>query len=315
MASTGAANAILAINSLDRFITTKNGKANQPFSDYLLAQYFAFGPYSNDFTIQSPGALIYGYISRIVVSQIQIQYNIPTVINGVNDRFLIGDGATNDLYPVSIPYGYYTPDELAAALNTVITAIPELAALGIGVAYTPTNGFQFDGTDDFYFPDLNEIEANPGETAETVTIALKTYRLLGMNVENSNAADQQISNVIPNFLYTPYIDFYSDVLTNYQSVKDTNTTVAKPKGLIARVYLSGNGSLQTQSPTSALGSEPFVVTADLNSPKIIKWSPQVAVPSIDFQLRDCYGDLIPTSPTTDSLSTEFQMTLLCIEDE
>jgi len=315
MASTGAANAILAINSLDRFITTKNGKANQPFSDYLLAQYFAFGPYSNDFTIQSPGALIYGYISRIVVSQIQIQYNIPTVINGVNDRFLIGDGATNDLYPVSIPYGYYTPDELAAALNTVITAIPELAALGIQVAYTPTNGFQFDGTDDFYFPDLNEIEANPGETAETVTIALKTYRLLGMNVENSNAADQQISNVIPNFLYTPYIDFYSDVLTNYQSVKDTNTTVAKPKGLIARVYLSGNGSLQTQSPTSALGSEPFVVTADLNSPKIIKWSPQVAVPSVDFQLRDCYGDLIPTSPTTDSLSTEFQMTLLCIEDE
>ena len=315
MASTGAANAILAINSLDRFITTKNGKANQPFSDYLLAQYFAFGPYSNDFTIQSPGALIYGYISRIVVSQIQIQYNIPTVINGVNDRFLIGDGATNDLYPVSIPYGYYTPDELAAALNTVITAIPELVALGIEVAYTPTNGFQFDGTDDFYFPDLNEIEATPGETAETVTIALKTYRLLGMNVENSNAADQQISNVIPNFLYTPYIDFYSDVLTNYQSVKDTNTTVAKPKGLIARVYLSGNGSLQTQSPTSALGSEPFVVTADLNSPKIIKWSPQVAVPSIDFQLRDCYGDLIPTSPTTDSLSTEFQMTLLCIEDE
>jgi len=315
MASTGAANAILAINSLDRFITTKNGKANQPFSDYLLAQYFAFGPYSNDFTIQSPGALIYGYISRIVVSQIQIQYNIPTVINGVNDRFLIGDGATNDLYPVSIPYGYYTPDELAAALNTVITAIPELAALGIQVAYTPTNGFQFNGTNDFYFPDLNEIEANPGETAETVTIALKTYRLLGMNVENSNAADQQISNVIPNFLYTPYIDFYSDVLTNYQSVKDTNTTVAKPKGLIARVYLSGNGSLQTQSPTSALGSEPFVVTADLNSPKIIKWSPQVAVPSVDFQLRDCYGDLIPTSPTTDSLSTEFQMTLLCIEDE
>jgi hypothetical protein len=204
---------------------------------------------------------------------------------------------------------------LAAALNTVITAIPELAALGIQVAYTPTNGFQFNGTNDFYFPDLNEIEANPGETAETVTIALKTYRLLGMNVENSNAADKQISNVIPNFLYTPYIDFYSDVLTNYQSVKDTNTSVAKPKGLIARVYLSGNGSLQSQSPKSALGSEPFVVTADLNSPKIIKWSPQVAVPSIDFQLRDCYGDLIPTSPITDSLSTEFQMTLLCIEDE
>ncbi len=136
-----------------------------------------------------------------------------------------------------------------------------------------------------------------------------------MNFQNSFPETQQYSRVIPNFLYTPYIDFYSDVLTNYQNMKDTNTSVAKPKGLIARVYLSGNGNLQDQTATMALGSAPFVVTADMNSPKIIRWSPDVAVPSIDFQLRDCYGDLLPTSPDTDALSTEFQMTLLCVEDE
>jgi hypothetical protein len=313
--ATGAPNAILAVNSLDRYIVSVNGRENQPFSDYLVAQYFGRAPYSNNFTIQSPGALIYGYINRIVVSQIQIQYNIPTVINGVNDRFLVGDGATNVLYPVTIPYGYYVPDELAVALQTVITAVPQLAALSITVVYDTTIGFRFDATADFYFPDLNEIEATAGETAQTVTIALKAYRLLGLNVGNGFPETEQLSQVFPNFLYTPYIDFYSDVLTNYQNVKDTNTSVSKPKGLIARVYLSGNGNLQSQTATAALGSEPFVVTADMNSPKIIKWSPDVAVPSIDFQLRDCYGDLIPTTPTTDSLSTEFQMTLLCVEDD
>jgi hypothetical protein len=53
------------------------------------------------------------------------------------------------------------------------------------------------------------------------------------------------------------------------------------------------------------------MTADLNTPKVIQWSPDVAVPSIDFQLRDCYGDLIPGD--VERYPTEFQMTLLCIE--
>jgi hypothetical protein len=315
--ATGVPNAILAINSLDRYIRVLGGNANQPFSAYLVGQYFGRRPYSNNFTITSPGALIYGYINRIVISQIQIQYNVPTVIIDLNDRFFIGvgDPAADDKYDVSIPYGYYTPDELAAQLQTQINAVPQLGALTFTVFYNPRDGFLFDATANFYFPDLNQIETTPGETAESVTTVLKTYRLLGMNFQNSFPETQQYSRVIPNFLYTPYIDFYSDVLTNYQNMKDTNTSVAKPKGLIARVYLSGNGNLQDQTATMALGSAPFVVTADMNSPKIIRWSPDVAVPSIDFQLRDCYGDLLPTSPDTDALSTEFQMTLLCVEDE
>jgi len=313
-------NAILAINSLDRYI---RGPANQPSANYLVAQYFGFGPYSNDFTIQSPGALIYGYINKIIISQIQIQYNIPTVVSELNDRFLIAlppiPPAAPVYYPITIPFGFYTPEELAAALQTRIDEIDELDPLEMSVAYTPGTGFEFQSQADpaleFYFPDLNEIEANPGETAESVIRALKAYRLLGMNVTNSLGDTRQISTVGPTFLYTPYIDFYSDVLTNYQNIKDTNTSVAKPKGLIARVYLSGGGNVQTTRPTGALGSEPFVVTVDLNSPKIIRWSPDVAVPSIDFQLRDAYGDLIPTTPVTETLSTEFQMTLLCIEGE
>ena len=315
--ATGVPNSILAINSLDRFIEVINGKANQPVQNTLQDVYYITPPYSNDFTISSPGALIYGYITRIVVSQIQIQYNIPTVCYGLNDRFFIGVGApvANVKYPVTIPYGFYVPDELAVALQTAINAVPQLVPLGITVGYNPTNGFIFDATSNFYFPSYNSIVTTPGETVNTATVVLKTYKLLGMTILNSGTDTQQYSTMFPNFLYTPYIDFYSDVLTNYQNVKDTNTSIAKPKGLIARVYLSGNGNLQSQTATTALGSEPFVVTADLNSPKIIKWTPDVAVPSIDFQLRDCYGDLIPTTPATGSFSTEFQMTLLCVEEE
>jgi hypothetical protein len=252
-----------------------------------------------------------------VVSQIQIQYYIPTVIKDVNDRIFIGVGApiAGVKYPVTIPFGFYSPDELAVALQAAINAVAQLAPLGITVDYNPKDGFIIDATSNFYFPTFNAIINTPNETVETANAVLKAYKLLGMTITNSNTALQQASSMFPNFLYTPYIDIFSDVLTNYQNMKDTNTSIAKPKGLIARVYLSGNGSLQSQTETSALGSAPFVVTADMNSPKIIKWTPDVAVPSIDFQLRDCYGDLIPTTPATGSFSTEFQMTLLCVEDE
>jgi hypothetical protein len=313
--ATGAPNAILAINSLDRYIV---GKPSQPFANYLAAEYTNEEPYSNDFTIQSPGALIYGYVQRIVVSQIQIQCNIPTVCQDLNDRLYITDSATNTDYPITIPFGYYSGVELAAFLDTQFAATPGLSALNINVSYTDRSGFLFESQSiptpqSFYFPSLDEIRAIAGMTDALFTNAVKTYRLLGLTIANSEAFPDtsQESTQWPNFLYTPYIDFYSDILTNYQTIKDTNTSVTKPKGLIARVYLSGNGNVQTTTPTAALGTQPFVVTADLNSPKVIRWSPDVAVPSIDFQLRDCYGDLLP-GPTS-NYSTEWQMTLLCVE--
>jgi hypothetical protein len=317
--ATGVPNAILAINSLDRFIEILAGQGNQPVQNTLQDVYYVNPPYSNDFTISSPGALIYGYINRIVVSQIQIQYFIPTVINFRNDRFFIGLGPPNAgiKYAVDIPFGFYSPDELAIMLIQRINLNPTLAALGFTCDYNPKDGFIFDVSplSDFYFPTYDAIVNTPGESVESANVVLKTYKLLGMTILNSDTDNQQASSMFPNFLYTPYIDFYSDILTNYQNMKDTNTSIAKPKGLIARVYLSGNGNVQSQTETSALGTTPFVVTADMNSPKIIKWTPDVAVPSIDFQLRDCYGDLIPTTPDTGSFSTEFQMTLLCVEDD
>jgi hypothetical protein len=317
-----ATNAILAINSLDRYIT---GRAAEPQENALIGAYSRFpDPPSNNFTIQSPGALIYGYIDRIIISQIQVQCNIPTIIPGRNDIFFIGLNSTNVIYEVFIPYGFYVPEELAAILQSQIAAVPALAAAEIDVSYDPQNGFVFQSTSvpsvKFYFPDNEEILNTPGQTSRTVSVALKAYKVLGMTSLNSDIGppgiDFQFSSTAPNFLYTPYIDFYSDVLTNYQTIKDTNTSVAKPKGLIARVYLSGNGNVQSTTPTSALGTQPFVVTADLNSPKVIKWSKDVAIPSIDFQLLDCYGDFIP-GPNVQTYypQTEFQMTLLCVEGE
>jgi len=295
--------------------------ASQPISNKLIANFNNELPNCNDFTISSPAALIYGYIDRIIVSQIQLQYNIPTVSLGRNDLFYlawIAPGGALGNAQVTIPYGFYNPAELAAALQTVITASPAFTPPGITVSYTLEDGFLFQSTTNYkiYVPEPGQLVTS-GLTFNQVANIIKTYKLFGLTKLNgiqtpsSSTPIFQYSSHYPNFLYTPYIDIYSDVLTNYQNVKDTNTSVSKPKGLLARVLLSGGGNLQVTTDTTALGSTPFVMTADLNNPKVIKWTPDVAVPSIDFQLRDCYGDLIPG--VTEQFPTEFQMTLLCIE--
>ena len=295
-AVTANSNGNVIVNQL----STISYKANQPVSNSLLAQYQNSDPPCYNFTIQSPGALIYGYIDRIIVSQIQIQYNIPTVIANKNDTFYINQQA------VVIPYGFYTPDDLATVLQVRIRAATNV--IDCLVTFDPQDGFLF--TSAGFSISFTNALAVPTEVRDTV---LKTYRLLGITKDNITSANIQYSRDYPNFLYTPYIDIYSDVLTNYQTVKDTDSSVGKFKGMVARIYLSGTGNVQHTTAETALGSSPFVMTADLNNCKIIKWSPDVAVPSIDFQLYDQYNEFIPGAE--EGFSTEFQLTLLCIEGQ
>jgi hypothetical protein len=296
--------------------------AAQPRTNALVGNFNRDAPNCNDFIISSPSALIYGYIERIILSQIQLQYNIPTVCVGRNDIFhiqFISPSSISGFGEFTIPYGFYTPSEMAAMLTArAANPLEGFPAVSLSVTYTVLNGFTFtSGTAYKLFVPEPGVFVTVGYSQDKINNILKTYKMLGLTKLNgpsnpvSNTPTQQTSTHYPTFLYTPYIDFYSDVLTNYQDVKDTNTSVAKPKGLIARVYLSGSSGVQTQTGSGGLGSEPFVMTADLNNPKVIQWTPDIAVPSIDFQLRDCYGDLIPG--VTEKFPTEFQMTLLCVE--
>jgi hypothetical protein len=295
--------------------------AAQPVTNALVGNFNRADPDCNNFIISSPSALIYGYIERIIVSQIQVQYNIPTVCVGRNDLFhmqYVSPGNVFGFGEITIPYGFYNPDELAIMINDQ-SPIP-FAGVGLLATYSPLTGFSFAASPGYklFVPEPG-VFVTIGFSQDRINRILKTYKLFGLTKGNgpsnpvSSTPSPQVSTHFPDLLYTPYIDFYSDVLTNYQDVKDTNTSIAKPKGLLARVYLSGTGNIQVQTPQQALGDRPFVMTADLNNPKVIQWSPDVAVPSIDFQLRDCYGDLIPG--VEEKFPTEFQMTLLCVEKD
>jgi hypothetical protein len=292
-----------------------------PIDTILPSQFYNSPPYSNEFTIQLPYSLIYGYFKRIIVSQIQLEYCVPTVCPGKNNKlWFVADTAGNDeLYEATIPFGFYSPEELAGMIEYQMDlAYP---ALGISVTYDSSIGnvagsvFNFvsgGGSPlDFYFPTDRQIQKFRIMSVDDIQVMFKTYRLFGISYLNSQANTRQVSSNPPSFLYTPYIDIFSNVLTNYQKVKDTTTQINNYSGMVGRVYLSGT-NVQSTRNTEALGSDPFVVTQDMNTPKIIKWTPDVSVTSIDFQMRDCYGELLPSPPR---YSTEFQITLLCTEGD
>jgi hypothetical protein len=320
-------NAILAIDSLDRY-TAQNTVFFQPnksvatVNDSLIAQYNNLAPYSNDFQITTPGTLTYGIISKIIVSQIQLQYNIPTVNNNLNDTLLIAIYQAGQpgysITEVTIPVGFYTPAELAAVTQTQINNIGNLGRFSFIVVYDQNlDQFRFTNTADepFWFPTPTQIQRYfiGGFYQGFLDTVLKTYRIYGIAQPNSNADVIQESYLAPNLLYTPYIEIYSNALTAYQKLSDGNSSVSRPKGLVARVYLSGVGAPQLTTSSEALGSRPFDITLDLNTPKVMRWTRDVSINSVDFQMRDCYNELIPGDK--DGYQTEFQMTLLCVEDD
>jgi len=327
--STTTPNALLAINSLDRYILgAPNGPQATAYA--LYGEYLNYQPYCNNFQIQSPGALIYGYMTKLIVAHVQMTYNIPTVVPGRNDSFWIYGVSTGEYYFITIPYGFYTPLELAAVLQTaILTTDISIQAPEFTVTYNITNGanggFEFRSNNGFQFTfpnvivDYIDIPGLIGPDDPLITSALKAYKLMGISVFNVQPGTQQVSQSALTWLYTQFIDIISETLTKYQNIKDTDTSAQKLNSIVNRVYLSQG--TPNQLANIPLGSSPFTVVQDMNSPKVIRWNRDEAVNSLDFQLRDQYGDLIFFSNFQNNqfeqtfYNTEFQMTVLCTEGE
>jgi hypothetical protein len=272
-----------------------------------------------------------------------------------NDTLVVAVETSNgssayNFFRLDLPYGFYSPLELATMLQILLNSevYGDADIVNFTVRYSQGNvgtvssiGFTIlldDNGKRFFFPTPDYLASPLNYTALQITSILKTCKTFGFTLSNSLPMPEQNSINTPDFLYTPYIDIYSDALTNYQKLKDSDSSTIKRKGLIARLYLSGVGNPQITTNTrnntydedgnligynytsAALGSQPFVLTFDLNSPKVVGWSRDTAINSLDFQQRDCYGDFLFSAyssgvpgTTSENFNSEFQMTLLCIE--
>jgi hypothetical protein len=265
------------------------------------------GDAPNNFSIYRNQALLYGYFYRLGITEIQFQWDMPTITTGVNDTFQLTDGTTVTTF--TIPQGYYNPTTLAAALQTVIQAAGG-AFSTFTVAWSDLhNGLTVNGgTTPFAFipassqPVNSPLFKNLRNTAQSVGIEPGNCATL--------AAIQNLGST--KLLYTRYIDFISRNLTKYQRVKDSDTDKTQNKSyIIARLYLTPCNSLVETTATSGVGSRAFYLTVDYASPKWIKYSPDEALSELDIQVLDQYGDQLYWDGT--NAVWEFACTILASE--
>lgn len=298
--------ALLTIDSEDRI---------QAYIDYLGVNPVTPSPYN--FSIRKTESLMPGFMTRIGVSEISFPWTIPNINLKTNQiSFTVYNGSGSNTGTITIPFGFYTPAQLATIMTTKVQAFLT-SIVGNTDVFTMTYG--------------SEIQPNPStipaftyrlQTALNSTIQFnpvsydtatypypattkQLYHLLGY----VGTGTPEIIPVGNNSYYTGgftlvqgfrYVDIVCNQLTNSQAQKDqTSQTVARD--MLCRLYInSASGVQSTVQPTDASfcppGCAPTVLYRNYATPKQIQWIPNQNIPGfLQFQVYDDTGALLDES--------------------
>jgi len=293
---------------------------------------------TNNCLIQTKRNLIYGYMSRVALTQFNLNYKVPTVVAGVNDLVSITIGGANPV-AAQLPQGYYNVSTLAAALqallrtstgNGSLTVIAPTSQASASPLTAITTGFTISspGTP------MAFVYGVTNATDTTQVRIAKANRLIGVNRAGAGySPDINVAPVpapfntsitlwttatlgIPNFLQTDYVDIVSQALTNYKDTKDANSSISSPSSVIGRVYLteyplSSQAASNLGWPQNGMwGMSPMYFTKTWQSPNWSQWSPNQAVNNVDITLLDMWGKPLYWSST---YPTEWSATVTVTE--
>jgi hypothetical protein len=280
----------LLIDSMDRF---KNGFPDQ--SDDV--------PTSSKWTTQLNNYVLNGYFYRLAVTQIQFQWNLPTIIPDYNDNFEIVIDTGTDAGPHIIELTadvYYTPTELAAEIQSKLQT--EAPASGFTCVFAE-GVFQITATEDW----------NMSGTAEDI-IQNRCRLTLGFLASVGIDSGDTYYGMVPTMLPTRFIDIHSAYISKFQDVKDSSTSQnLNWQNKIARVYACPPSNRIEISANGGFAN-PYVMTIDYATPKQIMWNPDEALNNFTLELRDEFGQYVPYKVDgTFGYGCEYAMTLLASE--
>lgn len=285
-------------SSIDYFSQTTRPRVNVlPAADGLFCLNSddrpADQPYNN-FVISGRGVILAGEFSGIKVTECNFPYLIPNV-NSNNNTFVLDRyvGGVDNYRTITVPVGYYT----AAALVTKINQLIQAAFPGTSIVFSydlTTLRFTVEST----APEEFALYARQDSIENTQSL----LRLMGLPVspiDGVYVTDLEIG--APTTLqYTKYIDFCSDVLTQYQTINDTSTASLNKRHIFCRLYISSDISLpQTEvggNPVFAGSSVPFMIYRQFKNPKTLRWNGKDSIDRIDVQAFDDAGEPLASVP-------------------
>ena len=316
MTTRPASTSLLTIDSEDRF------------RDYNEERYITsddpttlnFSPYN--FTISKPESMMNGFITRLAVSEIVFPYTIPNV-NYYTDAIQVTsyDSSANVLQIsiVQIDVGFYTPSELAAAVQAAVRTADATNLSTFTLSYNDTLQFDYAVTGG-NLVSFEPLSMHPITNKPYPTTAKQLFDMLGFDNDNEVPSASLYGNVTLA-QYTRYLDIVCPQLTYNQPLKDTSSQVVVRDSL-CRVYLDqitgafntniAQGTGATFTPT---GCRPFMIYHNFTHPKQINWTPNQPVPgNLTFQVYDDSGELLDGANTEFSNTANWSMTLLVTEN-
>jgi len=313
-----ASTAILAIDAEDRYTNYEQARQVVP-----AAQVARRNPYA--FTIARSQSSLNGFMTRLAISEIVFPWCIPNINPKTNKIIVkIGGGVPPNQFDIVVPFGFYTPSQLASTLQALIRLQdPTLAA------FTMTYGAE--GRPSFIYNSNNLAAAVAFDPLSYNSAAYpfpnttkQLFDLLGFNSLNRDVplVGGGTSGGGNTFCQAiRYVDLVCTQLTDQASLRDT-TTQPISRDMLARIYLNGHTGEQctvvaSSSTFCPIGCAPFTVYKNYALPKQIEWSPEQPVPGVlQFEVFDDAGAPLIESepePILDTNPPSFSMTLLITE--
>jgi hypothetical protein len=267
--------ALFTIDSQDRwssYVEARSGSAqNDPFN----------------FTLPGNATLLSGFFTRISVNEVIMPWcpNINPKTNKIQFSYEIS-GEDEVTETITLPSEYYTPADIASAIQTYIRDTPTLEGFTMEYASDNSPHFIYNShsttTVAFYPLTYNSSQyPYPSNTKQL-------FDVMGFINTNSILATTG-SGTYTLCQAQRYVDIVCPYLTQYQGVFDSSTQV-NARDSLCRVYLGGYVSSVPAGDANfiPLGTTPLEVYRNFTNPKQIQWiGKQNITQNLLFQV---YGD-------------------------
>jgi hypothetical protein len=280
--------ALLLIDSEDRNVSSVVQVGSQSLPEYQ--------PWNN-FVIQTPDRLMTGAVSKVMLKSVRFPWYIPNIT--INNSFIQINiaGSASPVYFVTP--GFYTPQQLATELTAShpangITWVWDDQKQQFGLSLA---GPALNVAISVVALDLNEGVMTPEQFVSQPSLA-KTlgFTNASLNVQYTVPTARTIYITNPtDCLYTRYVDIVSTRLLQYRYMLDGVSKNASKKALVTRIYCANETSMNQYDAAGniiPIGTKPFVIHRKVDE-KSIKWNPEGTIDSLDFQVYDEYGHLVP----------------------
>jgi hypothetical protein len=287
--------------------------------------------------------IIQGQVDCVSVSEVNFPYDIPNIQYKVTDYFgltLFKDVPGSLSILVRLTQGFYSGVELAHAINEDISG----TATALAIPLTDIPVFEYNETDHLMYITPPDTPSVPlywklfsdysfwNDPQQRNKLGKDIMSLMGYSqsqgvydpVNDENPLYLSNSPLPPGVVlpptaivgvlsgmsaaplsFTQYIDICSPQLCKFQYFRDGSTTnLARRSDIICRLYIANNQATQEEE-----GMRPFVINRQFQNARVMRWTADNAVGTIDINLFDDVGQPLATA----WVPRPYQITFNCYE--